>query len=75
MLNIIRVAVYELVYSPQTADYAIVNSAVENCRLIAGKKQVGFVNAVLATDNKAYKISSAIAFTINRKGDIASGYS
>ncbi len=47
LLNIIRIAVYELVYQPQAAEYAIVNEAVENARALAGKKQVGFVNAVL----------------------------
>lgn len=47
LLNIIRVGVYELIYSPQTVEYAIVNEAVANARAIAGKKQTGFVNAVL----------------------------
>lgn len=47
LLNIIRAGVYELIYSPQTAEYAIVNEAVENAKEIAGKKQAGFVNAVL----------------------------
>jgi 16S rRNA (cytosine967-C5)-methyltransferase len=47
VLNIIRVGAYELIYSPATADYAIVNEAVENAKIIAGKKQTAFVNAVL----------------------------
>ncbi|MHC4361135.1 MAG: transcription antitermination factor NusB, partial [Planctomycetota bacterium] len=47
LLNIIRIGAYELFYSPQTADYAIVNEAVENASAVAGQKQVGFVNAVL----------------------------
>ena len=47
LLNIIRIAAYELIYSPQTAQYAIVNEAVENAKVAAGKKQTGFVNAVL----------------------------
>ena len=47
LLNIIRIAAYELVYVPQTAEYSIVNEAVENARAVGGKKQVGFVNAVL----------------------------
>jgi len=47
MLNIIRIGAYELIYSPQTGRYAIVNEAVENAKAIAGKKQTGFVNAVL----------------------------
>ena len=47
LLNIIRIGAYELIYSPQTAEYAIVNEAVENTKAIKGKKQAGFVNALL----------------------------
>jgi 16S rRNA (cytosine967-C5)-methyltransferase len=47
LLSIIRVAVYELVYSPQTPEYSIVNEAVENTKAVGGKRQTGFVNAVL----------------------------
>jgi len=47
LLNIIRIGVYELIYSPQTAEHAIVNEAVENAKAIAGKKQTSFVNALL----------------------------
>ena len=47
LLNIIRVGVYELVYSIATEEYAIVNEAVEHTKAIGGKKQAGFVNAVL----------------------------
>ena len=47
ILNIIRISAYELIYSPQTAEYAIVNEAAENAKALAGKKQAGFVNAIL----------------------------
>ena len=47
LLNIIRIGAYELIYCPATAEYSIVNEAVENAGAIAGKKQTGFVNAVL----------------------------
>jgi len=47
VLNIIRIGAYELIYSPATAEHAIVNEAVENAKTIAGKKQTGFVNALL----------------------------
>ena len=47
LLNIIRIGAYELIYSLAAAEYSIVNEAVENTRAIAGKKQTGFVNAVL----------------------------
>ena len=47
LLNIIRVGVYEFVYSPATEEYAIVNEAVERTKAVTGKKQAGFVNAVL----------------------------
>ncbi len=47
LLSIIRVGIYELVYSPATPVYSIVNEAVNNARKAGGKKQTGFVNAVL----------------------------
>lgn len=47
LLNIIRVGTCELIYSPDTAQYSIVNDAVNNARAFIGKKQAGFVNAVL----------------------------
>ncbi|HUU18352.1 MAG TPA: transcription antitermination factor NusB [Sedimentisphaerales bacterium] len=47
LLNIIRIGAYELIYSPVTGQHAIVNEAVENTKILSGKKQVGFVNAVL----------------------------
>ena len=46
LLNIIRIGVYELIYSTAT-EYAIVNEAVEHTKAVAGKKQGGFVNAIL----------------------------
>jgi len=47
LLNILRIAAYELIYRPETPDYSIVNDAVENAKEMLGKKQTGFVNAVL----------------------------
>ncbi len=47
ILDVLRVAVFELVYCPQTPEYAIVNEAVEYARHAANAKQAGFVNAVL----------------------------
>ena len=47
ILNILRVGVYELVYCPQAAEYAIVDEAVDYSKRVAGAKQAGFVNAVL----------------------------
>ncbi len=47
LLNIIRIGTYELCYGPLTADYSIVNEAVESAKAVAGGKQPGFVNAVL----------------------------
>ncbi len=47
LLNIIRVGVYELVYAPAAEEYAIVNEAVEYANAVTGKRQAGFVNAVL----------------------------
>ena len=45
--NILRAGIYELVYCPDVADYAIVNEAVEMASERGGKKAAGFVNAVL----------------------------
>jgi len=47
VLNTIRIGTYELIYSPQTPDYPIVNEAVEYAKTIVGEKRAGFVNAVL----------------------------
>ncbi|MEJ2702969.1 MAG: transcription antitermination factor NusB [Sedimentisphaerales bacterium] len=47
LLAIIRVGVYELVYRPATEVYAVVNEAVELAKATTGKRQAGFVNAVL----------------------------
>lgn len=47
LLTIIRIGVYELIYSPATEEYAIVNEAVEHTKAATGKRQAGFVNAVL----------------------------
>lgn len=47
LLAVIRVGVYELVYSPDTPVYSIVDEAVKSARDEGGGKQTGFVNAVL----------------------------
>ncbi len=45
VINVIRIAVYELVYA-NSADYAAVNEAVEAARKFSSAKTAGFVNAV-----------------------------
>ena len=47
LLNILRVAAFELLYCPKTPPYSIVNEAVTNAKAATGKKQTGFINAVL----------------------------
>jgi 16S rRNA (cytosine967-C5)-methyltransferase len=47
LLNIIRIGTYELIYCPSTEQYAIVNEAVLNAKVMGGGKQSGFANAVL----------------------------
>jgi len=47
LINILRIGTYELVFAPNTAEYAIVNEAANLAGAVAGQKQVGFVNAVL----------------------------
>ena len=64
LLNIIRIGAYELIYSPQTAEYAVVNEAVENAKTTGGRKQAGFVNALLRqitrhTQNRQIPLSEA----------------
>ncbi len=50
--NLLRIGVYELVYAPKTAEYAILNEAVELAGKKATKKTAGFVNAVLRAVQK-----------------------
>lgn len=47
LLNIIRVASFELIYSSQTPEYSIVNEAANTAKALRGKKQTAFVNAIL----------------------------
>jgi 16S rRNA (cytosine967-C5)-methyltransferase len=47
LLSILRIGAYELVYSPGAPVYSIVNEAVINVEETGGKKQTGFVNAIL----------------------------
>ena len=47
LLAVIRAAVYELAFNPDTPVYSIVNEAVNAAKGIGGAKQSGFVNAVL----------------------------
>lgn len=47
VLNILRIAVYELVFTGVEAEYAIVNEAVQAAGAEQGGKSAGFVNAVL----------------------------
>jgi len=47
LLAVIRIGVYELIYSPDSPPYSIVNEAVNTAKHTGGKKQTGFVNAVL----------------------------
>jgi 16S rRNA (cytosine967-C5)-methyltransferase len=47
LLSVLRIGSYELVYSPATPVYSIVNEAVRSVENSGGKKQTGFVNAVL----------------------------
>lgn len=46
-LAILRTGAYELLYTPQTAEHAIIYEAVELARSVGSEKSAGFVNAVL----------------------------
>jgi 16S rRNA (cytosine967-C5)-methyltransferase len=65
LLNCLRIAAYELVFTGQ-ADYAIVNEAVNLAKKIGSKKAGGFVNAILrkicgSIENKSANLSKADA--------------
>ena len=47
LLSVLRVAAYELAYTPATPVYSIVDEAVSSAGQGGGQKQTGFVNAVL----------------------------
>ena len=51
--NLLRVGVYEFIYAPKTADYAIINESVELARRVGSKKSAGFINAVLRNVQRA----------------------
>ena len=56
--NILRVGVYELVYCPDVADYAIVNEGASLAGNRGGGKSAGFVNAVLRNVCRAIEARS-----------------
>ncbi|MBE0537085.1 MAG: methyltransferase domain-containing protein [Phycisphaerae bacterium] len=45
--NVLRIGMYELVYVPAAPEHAVVNEAVNLARAVAGKRDAGFVNAIL----------------------------
>ncbi|MHC5061393.1 MAG: transcription antitermination factor NusB [Planctomycetota bacterium] len=47
LIDILRIGTYELAFVPKTPEYAIVNEAANLAGTVAGKKHIGFVNAVL----------------------------
>jgi len=59
ILNILRIGVYELLFCPETPEYAIINEAANQSVEVAGKKQTAFVNAVLRNINRAIAKRSA----------------
>lgn len=62
LLNILRVAAYELAYSPATPVYSVVDEAVKNVGQAGGKRRSGFVNAVLRQIER---------HIVNRQADLA----
>ena len=47
--SILRLAVFELLYEPETPDAVVVSEAVRLAKLYSTEKSSGFVNGVLAT--------------------------
>jgi 16S rRNA (cytosine967-C5)-methyltransferase len=62
LLTILRIAAYEIAFSPATPVYSIVDEAVNTVGKSGGKKQSGFVNAVLR---------QIVRHVVNRQGDLA----
>lgn len=64
LLNILRIGTYELIFTPNTPEYAAVNEAVKLAHAAAGNKQAAFINAVLrnivrSIVNKAAQLEDA----------------
>ena len=59
VLAILRPAIYELIYCPSTPVYALVHEAVALARSCTGRKQSGFVNAVLRSVDRAIEVRHA----------------
>ncbi len=53
LMNLLRIGAYEWVFAPQTAEYAIVDEAARLAGTRGGRKQIGFVNAVLRNLGRA----------------------
>lgn len=51
--NILRVALFELLYHPQTPAAAVINEALEIARRFSGENSVEFVNGILDAVRKA----------------------
>lgn len=47
IVNILRIAIYELIYSSSPAEHAIINEAVNIAHKTSNKKSANFINAVL----------------------------
>jgi 16S rRNA (cytosine967-C5)-methyltransferase len=62
LLSLLHVGVYELVYSPAAPVYSIVDEAVTQAGRAGGKRQTGFVNAVLR---------QVVRHITNRQADLA----
>jgi 16S rRNA (cytosine967-C5)-methyltransferase len=62
LLTILRVAVYEIAYNSATPVYSIVDEAVNTAAKSGGKRQSGFVNAVLR---------QIVRHVANRQADLA----
>jgi len=53
ILTVLRIGTYELVYNVETPEYSAVDEAVELGKMVGGRKQGGFVNAVLRNIQRA----------------------
>jgi len=73
VLAILRPAVYELVFCPVTPVYALVNEAVALGRKHTGRKQSGFINAVLRSIDRQIRVRHTDILSSNTRATVPVG--
>lgn len=66
LINIVRVAVYEMLYNPLTVEYAILDEAVGLAKRRTNQRAAGFVNACLRNFQRSMKERDIKAFQLSK---------